>query len=468
MKPFCLTIAGSDPTSGAGIQADIRTFDRIGVHPFSAITAITYQTATDFYGFKSLSSELDKQLDVILNSYPIKYVKIGMIPDNKSLDIIKNTILTHNLIAVLDPVNISSVGERLSSEGLELEIERDLFPLVTVLTPNLNEASYFANKELNNKSLDDIGFLKDAAEIILRKMYGEQKFSENQKAVLIKSAGTVKNKIFDLACVSNTENTNNSLDFKIFEKPKLTLQGNIHGTGCVFSSAITAYMSLGNPLITSIEKAETFFDSRFLKFIELPQKGKVLDLTLGQKQIEVINQIKEIYNYVSNNTKFRKLIPEVRMNISGSLPNATRKEEIAGIEGRITIIGGYPHASGDIKFNVSDHTARLILSAKEFDNSINFVTNLRYNDKFIKIIQEKTDLETFEFLRESQPDSIKHEEQYTMKWLIEESKTKMGEIPDIIWDKGSIGKEPMIRLFSKTSKDMIEKLKLIIRAINNE
>ncbi|MHA1234565.1 MAG: bifunctional hydroxymethylpyrimidine kinase/phosphomethylpyrimidine kinase [Promethearchaeota archaeon] len=468
MKPFCLTIAGSDPTSGAGIQADIRTFDRIGVHPFSAITAITYQTATDFYGFKSLSSELDKQLDVILNSYPIKYVKIGMIPDNKSLDIIKNTILTHNLIAVLDPVNISSVGERLSSEGLELEIERDLFPLVTVLTPNLNEASYFANKELNNKTLDDIGFLKDAAEIILRKMYGEQKFSENQKAVLIKSAGTVKNKIFDLACVSNTENTNNSLDFKIFEKPKLTLQGNIHGTGCVFSSAITAYMSLGNPLITSIEKAETFFDSRFLKFIELPQKGKVLDLTLGQKQIEVINQIKEIYNYVSNNTKFRKLIPEVRMNISGSLPNATRKEEIAGIEGRITIIGGYPHASGDIKFNVSDHTARLILSAKEFDNSINFVTNLRYNDKFIKIIQEKTDLETFEFLRESQPDSIKHEEQYTMKWLIEESKTKMGEIPDIIWDKGSIGKEPMIRLFSKTSKDMIEKLKLIIRAINNE
>ena len=468
MKPFCLTIAGSDPTSGAGIQADIRTFDRIGVHPFSAITAVTYQTATDFYGFKSLSGELDKQLDAILNSYPIKYVKIGMIPDNKSLDIIKNTILTHNLIAVLDPVNISSVGERLSSEGLEHEIERDLFPLVTVITPNLNEASYFANKELNNKTLDDIGFLKDAAEIILKKMYGEQKFSENQKAVLIKSAGTVKNKIFDLACVSNTENTNNSLDFKIFEKPKLTLQGNIHGTGCVFSSAITAYMSLGNPLITSIEKAETFFDSRFLKFIELPQKGKVLDLTLGQKQIKVINQIKEIYNYISNNTKFRKLIPEVRMNISGSLPNATRKEEIAGIEGRITIIGGYPHASGDIKFNVTDHTARLILSAKEFDKSINFVTNLRYKDKFIKIIQEKTDLATFEFLRESQPDSIKQEERYTMRWLIEESKTKMGEIPDIIWDKGSIGKEPMIRLFSKTSKDMIQKLKEIIRVMDNE
>ena len=468
MKPFCLTIAGSDPTSGAGIQADIRTFDRIGVHPFSAITAITYQTATDFYGFKSLSEELGKQLEAILNSYPIKYVKIGMIPDNKSLDIIKNTILTHNLIAVLDPVNVSSVGERLSSEGLELEIERELFPLVTVLTPNLDEASYYANMELNNKTIDDLEVLKKAAEAIIKKMYVDQETSKIQKAIVIKSAGKDQNSIFDLVCVSKLTNSKEILDFKIFKKQKIPLQGNVHGTGCVFSSAITAYLSLGNPLITSLEKAEVFFNNKFLKFIELPQEGKILDLTLQQEQIEVINQIKEIYNYVSNNAKFRKLIPEVRMNISGSLPNATSKEEVAGIEGRITIIGGYPHASGEVKFNVSDHTARLILSAKEFDNSINFVTNLRYTEKYIKRIQEKTNLTTFEFLRESQPDSIKHEERSTMRWLIEESINKMGEIPDLIWDKGSIGKEPMVRLFSKTSKDMMQKLIKIIRVINNE
>ena len=468
MKPFCLTIAGSDPTSGAGIQVDIRTFDRIGVHPFSAITAITYQTATEFYGYKSLSEELGKQLDAILNSYPIKYVKIGMIPDNKSLDIIKNTILKYNLIAIFDPVNISSVGERLSSEGLEHEVERDLFPLITVLTPNLDETRYYANMELNKKTIDDLEVLKKAAETIIKKMYVDQEISKIQKAVVIKSAGRDQNSIFDLACVSKLTNSKEYFEYKLFKKQKIPLQGNVHGTGCVFSSAITAYLSLGNPLITSIEKAEAFFNSKFLKFIELPQEGKILDLTLEQEQIEVINQIKEIYNYVSNNTKFRKLIPEVRMNISGSLPNATSKEEVAGIEGRITIIGGYPHASGEVKFNVSDHTARLILSAKQFDNSINFVTNLRYKHKYIKIIQEKTDLTTFEFLRESQPDSIKHEERSTMRWLIEESINKTGKIPDLIWDKGSIGKEPMVRLFSKTSKDMVQKLTKIIGVINNE
>ena len=465
MKPFCLTIAGSDPTSGAGIQADIRTFDRIGVHPFSAITAITYQNATDFYGFKSLSEELGKQLDAILNSYPIKYVKIGMIPDNKSLDIIKNTILTHNLIAVLDPVNISSVGKRLSSEGLELEIERGIFPLVTILTPNLDEASYYANMELNNKTIDDLEVLKKAAEAIIKKMYVDQETSKIQKAIIIKSAGKDQNRIFDLVCVSNFEKTKNSLDFKIFEKPKLSLQGNVHGTGCVFSSAITAYLSLGNSIIVSIEKAETFFNNRFQSYIELPQGGKILDLTLASDKIQVINQIKEIYNHISSDKKFSKIIPEVRMNISGALPNAVNKEGIAGIEGRITIVDGYPKASGEIKFGVSDHTARLILEAKKFDNSINFVLNIKYKSDWITSLQEKTDLILKEIDREHQPKEILTREESTMQWLIKKSIKEIGRIPDIIWDKGSIGKEPMLRLFGKNSKEIIDKLEDIISLV---
>jgi hydroxymethylpyrimidine/phosphomethylpyrimidine kinase len=466
MKPFCLTIAGSDPTSGAGIQADIRTFDRIGVHPFSAITAITYQTATEFYGFKTLSNELSEQLNAILNTYPLKYVKIGMIPDAKSLDIIKNAILSHNLIAVLDPVNTSSVGERLSSEGLELEIERDLFPLVTVLTPNLDEASYFANKELENKSLNDLEFLKDAAKAILEKMYTSQN-TEIQKAVIIKSIGTNHNSIFDLACVNQLTNYKEEFNFEIFEKPKLSLPGNIHGTGCVFSSAIIAYLSLDNSLLESIRKAELFFNERFQEFIELPQEGKILDLTLNQEQIKVINQIKKIYSFFSKNRSFSMLIPEVRTNISGSLPNAVSKEQIAGIEGRITIVGGFPKASGEIKFGISDHTARLILEAKKYDNSINFVLNLKYKSNWIKLIQEKTDLILQEIIRELQPEEIKSTEESTMQWLIKKSIKEIGRIPDIIWDKGSIGKEPMIRLFGKNADNIVNKLQEIINSIFN-
>ncbi len=463
MKPICLTIAGSDPTSGAGIQADIRTFDRIGVHPFSVITALTYQTATEFTGYTSLSNSLDQQLEVLFESYPIKVVKVGMIPDNKVLEIIKHYIKTYDLDVVLDPVSISSVGERLSSEGLELEMERDLFPLVNVLTPNLSEASYFSNIDIS--SLQDIEVVKKAGNLLLDMLMTKDELPKKEKAVIIKSIPNIDNTLIDLACMYNKIGSNYKKSFHIFNKRKFNLQGNVHGTGCVFSSAIAAYLAKGCSLQKSIEMAETFFDEKFQNFIELPLEGKILDLTVSKEKGQLINQIKEIYNFISNRKEFCKLIPEVRMNISGALPNAKNKQEIVGIDGRITIVNGFPHKCGDIKFGASDHTARLILSAKEFDKTINFVINLKFEQEWIQLISNHTDLRLQEITRDEQPEEVKKKEFSTMQWLIKNNMDKYGRIPDIIWDAGSIGKEPIIRLFGRNANEMIEKLKKIISVI---
>jgi len=161
------------------------------------------------------------------------------------------------------------------------------------------------------------------------------------------------------------------------------------------------------------------------------------------------------------------LIPEVKMNISGSLPNAVFKEQVAGIEGRITVVGGYPKASGEIKFGTSDHTARLILETKKYDNSINFVLNIKYKSEWIKLLQEKTDLVLEEIVREDQPEEVMIKEESTMQWLIKKSIKETRRIPDIIWDKGAIGKEPMIRLFGKNANDIINKLQKITSSIFN-
>ena len=193
-----------------------------------------------------------------------------------------------------------------------------------------------------------------------------------------------------------------------------------------------------------------------------------MDLSLPKEKLLIVNDIKEIYNFFSSNKNFGKLIPEVRTNISGSLPNAKNKSEIAGIEGRITIINGFPKASGEVKFGVSDHTARLILTAKEFDKSINFVMNLKYIPELIESIKIETDLELQEVLREDQPEIVKKKEYSTMQWLIKESVKKKGKIPDIIWDKGDVGKEPMMRLFGKNSKDIISKLEKIINLVKKD
>ncbi len=464
---FALTIAGSDPSSGAGIQADIRTFDRCGVHPFSIITAITYQSATHFYGYTSLSEQLDKQLDAILSSYPVKFVKIGMIPDVKSLKIIANYIKKYELYAVLDPVSISSAGERLSSEGLELEMKKILLPIIKILTPNISEAEFYSNMDLKDITEDNLSKLKEAASIILNKMY--KKELNEEKAVVIKSGASTEDKILDLILINKQSDEGFNKIYITSEKRKIDISGNIHGTGCVFSSAITAYLTKGYNIEESISRAEKFFDEKFQNVITLPDKGKIIDLTISNEKLDVINQIKEIYNFIYDKKRFSKLIPEVRLNISGSLPNAKDKSGIAGIEGRITIINGYPKASGDIKFGVSDHTARLILTAKEFDESINFVMNLKYIPALVKLIQEKTDLKTYEFIRESQPNNIREREHSTMQWLIREYIEKSGhnKIPDIIWDNGAKGKEPMIRLFGTNAKDMIIKLQKIQNLIDD-
>ncbi|MBY9006470.1 MAG: hypothetical protein KGD63_06900 [Candidatus Lokiarchaeota archaeon] len=178
----------------------------------------------------------------------------------------------------------------------------------------------------------------------------------------------------------------------------------------------------------------------------------------------VIDEVKKIYDYFSSEKSFSRLIPEVRTNISAGLPDAINKNDIAAIEGRITIINGYPKACGEIKFGMSNHTARLLLTAKKFDDSINIVMNIKYIPELIEKLKT-TELEIEEIPRNNQSLEIREKEDSTMQWLIQECMKKIGRIPDIIHDKGAIGKEPMIRLFGKLSDDIIQILTLILEII---
>ncbi len=470
MKPSCLTIAGFDPSSGAGISADLRTFDRIGVFPFSVITAITYQSMRELYGYHPLSKEqIIRQIDAVLKNYPVKHVKIGMIPNADSLKVIVEKLKEYNLTAVLDPVTISSAGKRLSEINLEDQIREELLPLITVITPNLNEARLYSKMDIPSKQLNKDNVKKMGLKI-LEKMFDERNETEpldTIKAVVIKSALETEHTMIDQAFIGTMVNQTIEREVVTHEKNKVKFEGNIHGTGCVFSSAIAAYLAQENSVKAAITFAEEFFNLHFQNYITFPDMGKTLDLSFPEEKVAIINQIKEIYNFISKIKNFSKLIPEVRMNISGALPDAKSKFDVAGIEGRITIINGYPQACGEIKYGVSDHTARLLLNAQQFDASIKFVMNLKYDPKLVELLLENTDLNLQEILRERQPEDIKSKEYSTMQWLIKESVEKMGKIPDIIWDKGSPGKEPMIRLFAKSGPDIILKLKKILGFVDS-
>lgn len=188
---------------------------------------------------------------------------------------------------------------------------------------------------------------------------------------------------------------------------------------------------------------------------------------MTNEKLQVINQLKEIYTFFSSIKKFSELIPEVRTNISIAISNPKSREDIAAVEGRITVIGGFPMACGGFKFGVSDHTARILLTTKEHDPSLNIVMNLKYSPELVEKLQNHPKFEVKELIREIQPKGIKETERSTMQWLIKECIKEVGHIPDIIFDTGAKGKEPMIRLFAANSDKMITKLGLILDLIRD-
>jgi hydroxymethylpyrimidine/phosphomethylpyrimidine kinase len=231
-----LSIAGSDSIGGAGIQADIKTCSALGVYTMTAITAITAQNSSGVKCFNSCSPYmLREQLRSILDDVIPDAVKIGMIPDKISAEIIAEVLEKHHVTnVILDPIIVASSGDSLSDiSGLTFLVNK-LFPLATLVTPNLPEASTIL--ERNISTIDE---MIDAAKEIQTKF--------KPKAVLIKGGHlTDTDELTDILLYDNTIT-------------KITSQridtDNTHGTGCSLSSAIASYLAKGYQLVDAVRAA---------------------------------------------------------------------------------------------------------------------------------------------------------------------------------------------------------------------
>lgn len=224
-----LSIAGSDSSGGAGIQADLKTFEAFGVFGTSAITVITAQNTTGVQALFPLSVDfIQQQIQSILSDFDVAAIKIGMLYDTDIIQMVHRMIEPLDIPIVLDPVCISKAGSPLLKDDA-IDALRDLSRIVTLSTPNLHEAyRLFGYKMGETDSL---------AQLI-----------EHPSPVLIKHH------------IMNTT-TADLLHFghhiQIFTAPLINSTSQ-HGTGCSYSSAITASLALGLSLEASIEKAKRF------------------------------------------------------------------------------------------------------------------------------------------------------------------------------------------------------------------
>jgi len=232
-----LTIAGSDSSGGAGIQADIKTFQALGVYGMSAITAITVQNTKAVYAIQEIAPAMvHDQITCLFDDIPIDAVKIGMVSSVKLIEAIADALeQVQRPPVVLDPVMISKSGYALLKEDARQALVRRLFPLAEVVTPNIHEA-----EALVSRTIADENQMESAAQ---------------QIAALGASKVVVKGG--HMHGLEATDILFDGQSFRRLSSPRLSTR-NTHGTGCTFSSAIAAYLARGEAFFDAVHKAKVY------------------------------------------------------------------------------------------------------------------------------------------------------------------------------------------------------------------
>lgn len=228
-----LSIAGSDSSGGAGIQADLKTFEAFGVFGTSAITVLTAQNTSGVTGIQSVPAEfVSAQIKAVMDDFDVAAIKIGMLYSIEIIEAVKRFLVNCSIPVVLDPVFLSKAGSPLLQEDA-VEKMKELFEYATVITPNRFEA-----KALFGYSDDDADALVD--------MKG------------LKTPVLVKNHVVEVAQKKmSTDKLYQADETRTFETEYVETK-NLHGTGCSYSSAIAANLALGKTLEESVETAKKF------------------------------------------------------------------------------------------------------------------------------------------------------------------------------------------------------------------
>jgi len=251
-----LTIAGSDPSGGAGIQADLKTFSRLRVYGMSVITSLTAQNTSAVAGITEVPPEfVRRELDAVLSDIHVDAAKTGMLLTSGVIEAVTQKIRDYQIRnLVVDPVMVSTSGTALLNPDAIGTFRRMLLPLALVITPNTDEARMLTGKEI--KSLED---MEEAALRI---------YETGARSVLIKGGHMTGDDAIDVLF--------DGTDFTHLQRDR-TRSGQIHGTGCVLSAAITAELATGKSLLEAVHAAKDFVTAAIAHGLRLGKGTGICD-----------------------------------------------------------------------------------------------------------------------------------------------------------------------------------------------
>ena len=236
MLAKALTIAGSDSGGGAGIQADLKTFAALNVYGMSALTAITAQNTCGVNGVQAIEPDLvAEQIRAVAEDIGIHAAKTGMLFSAAIIQIVARTVQeTGSYPLVVDPVMVATSGDRLLQPEAEASLQRDLMPLATVVTPNLDETAVLVGHQVAS-----LEAMQDAA---------RQLVANGAPAVVVKGGHAV---------TKATDVFYDGVTMELLQSDVVPTH-NTHGTGCTFSAAICALLARGCPRLEAVRRAKTY------------------------------------------------------------------------------------------------------------------------------------------------------------------------------------------------------------------
>jgi hydroxymethylpyrimidine kinase/phosphomethylpyrimidine kinase len=432
-----LTVAGSDSGGGAGIQADLKTIALLGGFGMSAVTALTAQNTEGVQGIYGVPADfVALQMDTVISDIGVDAMKTGMLSTPAIIRVVARKIRQHRISrVVVDPVMVAKGGARLLAPEAEEVLRKELIPLAQIITPNLPEGEVLTGKKISGPR-----GMREAARQI-HKM--------GARHVLIKGGhlpGGAVDIFFD------------GRNFVELEGGRINTP-HTHGTGCTLSAVLALELAKGNSPRRAVETAKAFTASAIRFALPLGRgHGPVnpyAPATRDMERYRVIQQLKIAFQTLQGK-KAAHLFPEVQSNLGYALPQAKEPEEVAAFPGRLVRLGREVMKVADPEFGASQHIAKIILTALRHDPGMRAAMNVRFSEEILARAR-KAGLSLGSFNRRDEPASMKSREGSSLSWGVERVLKKSKKVPDIIFDRGEVGKEPMVRVLARDPAEAVAK-----------
>jgi hydroxymethylpyrimidine/phosphomethylpyrimidine kinase len=447
-RDVALTVAGSDSGGGAGVQADLKTMEALGVFGTSAVTSVTAQHTRGVEAVEDVSTDvIEAQISAVAADFDVGAAKTGMLSSAAIIETVADCLAGYDFPLVVDPVMVAQSGDRLLAPEAEETLRTELLPRATLVTPNLPEAEVLAGVDVGGERE-----MRAAAETIA---------DDGPDAVLVTGGHLAEDQLVDVLYSGGETRT--------FRKRRVDT-ANTHGSGCTLSSAVAAGLAGGEDLHAAVGRAEALVDRAVRYGLDVGGGAGPVHHLAGVRndaaRHDAVESVRGVVRALCDRD-VSALVPEVGLNVAVATPYAVSTEEVAAVEGRLHRTVDGVAATGDVRPGASSHVARLLLAARDRDPTLGAAANVRLDDTVAAAVEERFD--AVEVDRTTEPDADPTEARAggTMAWTVERAMRGRESVPDAIYDRGAVGKEAMCRLFAGSPAELRERLSELDDAVGD-